>query len=100
MVVCLDCRRAVAVGEEICETCGSTARADVDAKGYIVAFAGDAGIGCAACGTDAPELQLRRYRRVVGLAILDRVHTSAGYFCADCRGSQFRRHMALTLVFG
>jgi hypothetical protein len=45
-------------------------------------------------------LLFRRYRRVVGMLILDTIHTRAGYFCDDCRKRQFKQHMGLTLALG
>jgi hypothetical protein len=48
---------------------------------------------CTSCGEQADELLFRRYRRVVGMVILDTIHQASGNLCPHCRTRLFRRHM-------
>ncbi|MGH2944682.1 MAG: J domain-containing protein [Solirubrobacteraceae bacterium] len=69
-------------------------------NGDVVSVPGEAGMPCQCCLETEQQLQLRYYRRVLGLLIMDRVWGEAGYFCGPCRRRHFAKNMAFTLVFG
>lgn len=98
MVVCMNCRQEVERGETC--ACGSDAQARLQGKrGTVIAFYGPHEVRCHRCGA-SDDLEFRRYRQVIGLAVMDKVHTYSGYFCKPCRGAMFRKYQALTLVTG
>src|SRR4051794_31814738 len=99
MLICSRCRTPLEQPETACLNCGADGRMEVDDRGAVVALYKD-GSTCTSCGAHADELHFRRYRRVVGLVILDTIHSAAGYLCADCRRKLFWRHMGLTLALG
>lgn len=101
MLVCFACRRAVGKGEQFaCSNCGSSARADVNKNGRVIALYGDTDVACMECGELGHDLDFRRYRRVVGLLIMDRIHNLGGYFCRECRRRLFWRYQLRTLLLG
>ena len=100
MIVCSECRTEATPSDRACYRCGSTARADVDDRNAVVAWMGDPSQRCSECGQHGDPLLFRRYRRVVGMVILDTIHTRAGYFCEECRKRLFKQHLGLTLALG
>jgi hypothetical protein len=55
---------------------------------------------CARCGDTEQLLDFRRYRRVIGLGVLDLIRSRAGYFCRDCRRTLFMQWQGSTLLLG
>jgi hypothetical protein len=100
MIVCSECRTEASPSDEACYRCGSTARAEVDDRNAVVAWMGDPSQRCPECGQHADPLLFRRYRRVVGMVILDSIHNRAGYFCEACRKRLFKQHIGLTVLLG
>jgi hypothetical protein len=100
MIVCSECRREASPSDRACHRCGATGRAEIDDRNAVVAWMGDPRQRCSECGQHGDPLLFRRYRRVVGMVILDTIHSRAGYFCEECRSRLFKRHMALTLGLG
>ncbi|HEY4280393.1 MAG TPA: DnaJ domain-containing protein [Conexibacter sp.] len=100
MRLCTNCLHHDDREIEHCPSCGGDEFAKLNGKGYVTALPARAGMPCQGCLEAGRELKLRYYRRVVGMVFVDRVHATAGYFCASCRRREFGKHMALTLLFG
>jgi hypothetical protein len=97
---CLDCLNRDSKDSDECGNCGSQQLVRVTSLGAIVELPASAGVACSVCGEQGRALRFRRYRRVVGLLVFDRVHSLAGYVCSDCHRHQLRKHLGLTLLFG
>ncbi len=94
----MNCRQEVERGEAC--VCGSDAQALLQGKQRtVIAFYGPHDVPCQRCGTH-DDLEFRRYRQVIGMLFMDKVHTYGGYFCKPCRAAMFRKYQALTLVTG
>lgn len=94
--VCFNCG---ASGEETCGSCGSGAMLDVDSSGAIIGLSPHL-TACSRCGAGDRLLSFRRYRRVIGLFVVDLVRSTAGYYCHDCRWSMFWRWQLSTALIG
>jgi hypothetical protein len=70
------------------------------ARDYVVEFPGGYGFPCSVCGETDQTVQFRRYRRVVGLIVFDRIYDFAGYACSDCQRLLFRDHIKRTMLLG
>jgi hypothetical protein len=84
MLVCMGCRSVLEEQGSIC-LCGSEARADVLEDGTAVALYEPHGAVCQRCGDSDQDLAFRRYRRVFGGGLMDRIYTESGYYCRPCR---------------
>ncbi len=97
MLVCLDCGGR---GGQPCRECGSERVAEATDNAEAITRLPAAVIGCARCGVATEPLYFRRFRRVVGLLVFDRIWDLPGYYCDGCRRTMFFRWQGLTLVLG
>lgn len=100
MRVCLSCLHDDDRDLRHCPRCGDGAIANASRSGYITSIPVGAGMACQRCQRRGADLEFRRFRRVVGMVLADRVYTTAGYLCAGCRRVEFWHHLGLTLVLG
>src|SRR3954469_5725360 len=85
MYLCIRCLHHDDRKVDHCSSCGSDELAKLTDKGHVVELPAGAEMPCQCCGETGHELKLRHYRRVIGMVIVDQIHTRTGYFCAGCR---------------
>lgn len=96
--VCLDCGQRDATATDECRSCGAVTLAELD--GEVIVGLPKHATECFRCGTVELPLSFRRYRRVIGLLVVDLVRDRAGYFCRDCRRALFWQFQLSTLILG
>lgn len=100
MILCTDCLHADERKIAHCPSCGGTSFAKVTKTGDLTSVPAEAGMPCQGCFERDRHLQLRYYRRVLAMIVVDRIWGEAGYFCSSCRWKHFGKNLAFTLVLG
>jgi hypothetical protein len=100
MVLCTDCLHADERKIAHCPSCGGSSFAKVTKTGDLTSVPAEAGMPCQSCFERDRHLQLRYYRRVLAMIVVDRIWGEAGYFCSSCRWKHFGKNLAFTLVLG
>ena len=98
-ILCTNCFHEEPRGAERCVKCGSADLLRADSLGNV--FEVPPGfLRCETWRRDDATLELRRYRKVLGLFAFDRTSEISGYICRSCQPVLFREYMTSTLMLG